>query len=62
MKSGYKIYWTDNALEELAKTIRYLEDNFSDKEIKKLASKIESTIEMISLNPTIYPKSELICI
>lgn len=58
MKNGYKIHWTDNALNELAKTIEYLEKNFTDKEIRKLALKIESTVELISQNPNIYPKSE----
>lgn len=58
MKSGYKIHWTDNALNELAKTIEYLEENFTDKEIQKLALKIESTTELISQNPDIFSKSE----
>ena len=58
MKSGYKILWTDNALDELEKTIQYLEREFSDKEIRKLALKIESFITLISKNPTIFPKSE----
>lgn len=43
MKNGYKILWTDNALDELAQTIEYLEENFTDREIKKLASKVENT-------------------
>ena len=25
MKSGYKIFWTDNAVDELEKTIEYLQ-------------------------------------
>lgn len=60
MKNGYKIFWTENALNELAKTIEYLEENFTDKEIKKLAQKIESTTALLSKNPTIFPKSEYI--
>lgn len=43
---------------ELAKTIEYLEENFTDKEIKKLALKIENTTELISQSPNIFPKSE----
>ncbi|MDR2205294.1 MAG: type II toxin-antitoxin system RelE/ParE family toxin [Flavobacteriaceae bacterium] len=58
MRSGYKIVWTDFALEELRQTIEYLENNFSDKEIKKLAEKIESTLQIISENLDIFPKSE----
>ncbi len=58
MKSGYNIVWTPNALSELTKTIEYLERNFSEKEIKKLADKIESTVALISKNPNLFPISE----
>lgn len=58
MKSGYNILWTPNAREELEKTIEYLELNFTDKELKKLAVKIEEVTELISHNPHIFPLSE----
>ncbi|SCD21350.1 Plasmid stabilization system protein ParE [Proteiniphilum saccharofermentans] len=58
MKSGYKIRWTKHALNELGQTIRYLEKNFSEKEIKRLVQRIESTTEVIARNPKLYPKSE----
>ena len=41
MKSGYNILWTDYALEELEQTIDYLERNFTEKEISKLAKKLK---------------------
>ncbi len=59
MKNGYKIHWTDNALNDLQKTITYLAENFSDKEIKKLSAKIENTIELISINPNIFQASDI---
>jgi len=58
MKSGYSIFWTENAVNELSDTINYLEKNFTEKEIKKLAKQIENTIELISRNPNVFPKSE----
>ena len=58
MKSGYKIFWTDHALNELEKTIEYLENNFSDKELEKLSQKIESIVSLISQNPHLFPKSD----
>ena len=58
MKNGYEIRWTDYALEELEQTIHYLENHFSEKEIKKLARKIESITEIISQNPFAFPKSD----
>lgn len=58
MKSGYKVLWTKNVLEELNKTIEYLEQNFSEKKIHKLANKIENISELISQNPHLFSKSE----
>lgn len=37
MENGYKILWTDNALKELEKTIEYLEENWTEKELRNLA-------------------------
>lgn len=58
MKSGYKIFWTQHALSELAGTIEYLESYFSDKEIEKLATAIEHTVNLIAQNPNLFSISE----
>jgi plasmid stabilization system protein ParE len=58
MKSGFNIFWTPNSKNELKKTIEYLEQNFTNKEIKKLVQKIENISELISQNPNVFPKSE----
>ena len=43
---------------ELKKTIQYLQTEFSDKEISKLLIKLEETLELISINPKIFPISD----
>jgi plasmid stabilization system protein ParE len=48
MKSGYKIIWTDNALNELEHSIRYLEENWTEKELTKLAANLEKSLNLIS--------------
>lgn len=58
MKNGYKILWTDFALNELEKTIKYLEENWTDKELHNLAVKLEETLELISQNPNLFQVSE----
>jgi len=58
MKNGYRIFWTDFALEELEKTIEYLKENFSEKELKNLAESIEENLILISKNPKLYQVSE----
>jgi len=57
MKSGYKIAWTDNALSELKATYKYLEENWTEREMKNLSIEIERTIKLISNNPKIFPTS-----
>ena len=58
MKSGYKIEWSENSLLELKRTFEYIGSNWTDKEISRLSQKIESTVNLISQNPEIFPKSE----
>ena len=58
MKSAYKIEWTDNALAELNAVYTYLEDNWTEKELRNLSIEIEQTIKLISDNPKIFPLSD----
>lgn len=58
MKNGYNIFWTDFALAELRQTIEYLEEHWTEKELRNFASKLENTIRLISSNPELFQKSE----
>ncbi len=57
MKSGYKILWTDHAISELKETIEYLENNWTEKELRKFSAKFDHTIELISKTPEMFPNS-----
>jgi plasmid stabilization system protein ParE len=59
MKSGYSILWTDHAIKELEETIAYLNINWTEKEIKQLAIKLEETLELIALNPNLFQSSDI---
>jgi len=52
-----RVLWTDNALDELEQTFKYLEQNFSEREIRRLAKKIESILKLASKNPRLFPQS-----
>jgi plasmid stabilization system protein ParE len=56
MKSGYRILWSEHALDELKATVEYLELNFTERELTSLAGKIESILRLISTNPDIFPE------
>ncbi len=58
MENGYKIFWTDNALEELEATYVYLETNFTYTELNFLSKEIEKITCLISKNPKLFPASE----
>ena len=58
MKSGYEIVWSDQALKELEETIKYLKQNFTNKELRKLAVDIERNLDIISENPLIFSRTE----
>jgi len=57
MRSGYKITWSDEALYNLSQVITYLEDNWTEKEIRKFAQKLEKSLHLISIFPEIYPST-----
>lgn len=59
MKNGYKIFWTSHALLELETTIAYLQENWSERELKKFSRELEHTIELISRNPKLFPNPQL---
>ena len=58
MKSGYRINWTDNALEELNDTIIYLEENWSAKELHNLGTNLEEKLILISQNPYLFQSTD----
>lgn len=58
MKSGYEIVWSDQALKELEETIEYLEQNFTNKELRRLSVEIERNLNIISENPLIFSRTE----
>ncbi|GGG45681.1 type II toxin-antitoxin system RelE/ParE family toxin [Epilithonimonas arachidiradicis] len=58
MEKDFEILWTDLALEELAQTVEYLEQEFTDKEIDNLGNEIERILSIITQNPEIFPYSD----
>ena len=58
MKNFYKILWTDNALKELQKTVEYLEEHWTDKELNNLAVNLDKTLNLISQNPYFFQASD----
>lgn len=57
MRSTYKLIWSEEALEGLKNIFTYLEFNFSAKDVKNFARKLDKHLELISTNPQSFPLS-----
>ncbi|WP_310556994.1 type II toxin-antitoxin system RelE/ParE family toxin [Flavobacterium sp.] len=53
-----EIKWAPQADKGLERVLKYLEAEWTAKEILQLEEKINQVIVQISLNPDLYPKSE----
>lgn len=58
MKSGLKIKWSLEAVQNLDSIIAYLEENWTHKEISKFITKFEKQLSIISTFPFAYPISK----
>tara|TARA_R100000501_G_C2528569_1_gene52523 strand:+ start:10 stop:303 length:294 start_codon:yes stop_codon:yes gene_type:complete len=52
-----EIFWTETAKTGLQSVLKYLEKNWTEKEILKLEEKLKIVIQIIILNPEFFPKS-----
>jgi len=56
---GSEVKWTPQAEKGLENVLSYLDSNWSVKEILNLKHKIQRVIELIKINPEIFPKSKI---
>jgi plasmid stabilization system protein ParE len=57
MKSGYKLLWSDRALADLKNIIDYLIENWTERDIQNFAKKLDKRLEVIVINPKLFPKT-----
>lgn len=58
MESGYKILWTEHALNELKETYTFLETHWTERELTRLSVELERVLMLISNNPRMFALSE----
>ena len=59
MGNTYKLIWSEEALNNLKDIIGYLENKWTQREIKKFARLLEKHLDLIKDNPKLFPESEL---
>ncbi len=57
MRSGYKLLWSDKALADLQNIITYHTENWTTKEIQNFARRLDKRLELIIVNPRLFPKT-----
>jgi plasmid stabilization system protein ParE len=57
MKNGYNIRWTAHAQKELEQTLNFLEQNWTEIELRKFSRNLENTLAFIAQNPCVFPES-----
>jgi plasmid stabilization system protein ParE len=57
MKNISKVLWTVEANENLSNVIKYLEEHWTEKEIKNFLRKLNKHISLIQTQPDSFPKA-----
>ena len=57
MQSGYKLFWSDRALDDLQNILDYLNEKWTQKEIRNFVRRLDKRLELISGNPRLFPKT-----
>lgn len=51
------MFWSDRAIDDLRNIITYLNENWTQKEVRKFARRLDKRLELISGNPRLFPKT-----
>jgi len=57
MTNSYKLIWSDESLNKLNGIIQYLNNRWTEKEIKRFIQLLDHQLNLIQSNPYIFPVS-----
>jgi len=58
MDSEFKVYWTDEAINNLESILDYLKKKWTQREIDQFRRKLGRLIKLIQVNPELFPPSK----
>jgi plasmid stabilization system protein ParE len=58
MENTYKLVWSDEAIKNLKGIIGYLENNWTQKEIRKFVKLLDKQLALIINNPFLFAQSD----
>lgn len=59
MVSEYKIFWTNEAINNLEEILEYLKNRWTQREIDNFKKRLSKQIHIIQQSPRLFPKSEV---
>ncbi len=57
MVYDYKLYWTDEAINNLGSILDYLQRRWTQREVDKFKIQLSKQLDLICNNPKLFPKS-----
>jgi plasmid stabilization system protein ParE len=57
MPNGYEVVWSPRAKSDLENKLKWLEENWSEREIRQFAKALNERIQLIIQNPNLFPKT-----
>jgi plasmid stabilization system protein ParE len=58
MAYDYKLFWSDEAINNLGEILDYLHSRWTQREIDKFKKRLSKQLELITRNPKLFPKSD----
>ena len=58
MKNTYRLIWSLRAFQNLKRIITYLEENWTEKEIKNFSIRLDSYLTIIEKRPNTFPAAK----
>jgi plasmid stabilization system protein ParE len=55
---GYKVLWTNQAIKTADDVVKYLREEWTEKEVNDFLDKVDNTISLIEVNPKLYRASD----
>jgi len=58
MAYHYKLFWSDEAINNLESILDYLQNNWTQREVDRFKNQLSKQLNLIIGNPKLFPKSD----
>jgi len=58
MAYDYKLFWSDEAINNLEEILDYLHSRWTQREVDKFKKRLSKQLDLVTRNPKLFPKSD----